>query len=364
MYIRKSYPSVRDGFTLAFIPGSDIRGLFLLIILSALLSFFSIAEYLKVAQSALAEIDVWHNANIRGLAASPLQQRILSFIIPDILNKLTGLSFFACYILERFTFLFLSSISIICLSSIYLGFNSSLAVGLLFFFFYNLTCLSHIQPAEEINILFFSVCYILIERQRFYGLILAGMIGATAKQTIVFIVPIYIAYNLIRSGPGWGLLWRSFALGAAIVLVISIISIYYSDYEGRPYLGGFFQYYYNTRVILNLDVQALLFLFVTIIPSALIIKSWSCQPALVRSAVLVMPFYLVPHYLISKVDEFRTFMPLFVLIDIGIVIYIQSMNGSRSRSKEDRALLEEPLDLRVTSNKTDYFNFSCDPTKK
>lgn len=287
--------------------------------LSILLSFLSMVEYAKVAGSIFAAWDGWHYANMTGQAPSPLQQRVLSFLIPEALHQGLGLSILHSYLLERFAFLVLAGGAMFMLAVRFVSTEKSLTALILFFMFYNLSSLAHIQPAEEINIFIFALCFLLIDSKRFGLLLLAAAVGATAKITIIFIAPIYFIFCLLTRRPFARTLLETSVLASVIIAIAAGIAQRYS--EPRDYLGGFWQYTYNNQQLANLQPQNLPFILVSLVPMACIFYSWRKQPAIIQATALACPLFVIGHYLISRVEEFRTFMPLAVTLLIGLLIF-------------------------------------------
>lgn len=296
--------------------------------LSVFLSFLSMVEYTKVAHGIFSAWDSWHYANMAGLAPSPLQQRVLSFLIPEALHQGTGLSILHAYLLERFVFLSLAGAAMFILALRFVSIERSLTAIIIFFLFYNLSALPHIQPAEEINIFIFSVSYILIDSRRFGLLLLTAAIGAAAKTTIIFIAPIYFIFSILtRRGLMRTILETSILTGVIGAIAIGI-AYHYSG--PRDYLGGFWQYAYNTKQLTKLVPQNFPFIFISLVPMGCIIISWKKQPVIIQSTALVCPLFVIGHYLISRVEEFRTFMPLAVTLFIGLLIFSSQLLQAHS----------------------------------
>lgn len=308
------------------------RPLVIGIALSVLLSFLSMIEYAKVAGGIFAAWDGWHYANMAGQAPSPLQQRVLSFLIPEALHQGLGLSILHSYLLERFAFLALAGGAMFMLAARFVSTEKSLTALILFFMFYNLSSLAHIQPAEEINIFIFALCFLLIDSNRFGWLLLTAAVGATIKTTIIFIAPIYFIFCLLTRRPLARTVLETSVLSGVIIAIAAGIAQHYS--EPRDYLGGFWQYTYNTQQILNLAPQNLPFILVSLVPMACIFYSWKWQPTIIQATALVCPLFVIGHYLISRVEEFRTFMPLAVALLIGLIIFSSQLIQAQSTNLE------------------------------
>lgn len=308
------------------------RPLVIGIALSVLLSFLSMVEYAKVAGGIFSGWDVWHYVNMTGQAPSPLQQRVLSFLIPEALHQGLGLSILNAYLLQRFVFLAIAGGAMFMLAARFVSTEKSLTALILFFMFYNLSSLAHIQPAEEINIFIFALCFLLIDSKRFELLLLTAAVGAAVKITIIFIAPIYFIFCLLTRRPLVRTLLETSVLAGVIIAIAVGIAQHYP--EPRDYLGGFWQYTYNNQQLANLQPQNLPFILVSLIPMACIFCSWRKQPAIIQAAALVCPLFVIGHYLISRVEEFRTFMPLAVALFIGLLIFSSQLIQAQPISPE------------------------------
>lgn len=293
------------------------------ITLSVFLSFLSMVEYTKVAHGIFSAWDGWHYANMAGLAPSPLQQRVLSFLIPEILHQGIGLSILHAYLLERFVFLSLAGAAMFMLAVRFISTERSLTAIIIFFLFYNLSSLPHIQPSEEINIFIFALSYILIDSRRFGLLLATAAVGAAVKTTIIFIVPIYFIFSILTRRTWTRTILETSILASVIGAIAVGIALYYSG--PRDYLGGFWQYAYNTKQIAKLIPQSFPFIFISLIPMTCIFISWKKQPIIIQATALACPLFVIGHYLISRVEEFRTFMPLALTLFIGILIFSRQL---------------------------------------
>ncbi len=297
------------------------RGLALMLALG--LSYFSLIAYIQAAASIFNTWNDWHLDNLHNLAPSPLQYRVLSFLFPHLLAKLFHINIVNAYLWERFFFLFLVGYFLFGFARQWFQVERSALVVVLFFLFYNLTARPHIQPAEEPNIFYFLLAFMLMERSRFWWLLFVCILGAATKQTIVFIVPIYLVYQVLETRR---LGWRDVLRTALLTIVIAVVQLGILAYYGsdRPYLGQFWQYEYNLKQLTSGVWPAYNFLFVSLIPMVFIFFSWKKQPTIIQAVALIIPFFTAGHFLISRVEEFRTFMPLALVTLPGFLLIIQS----------------------------------------
>lgn len=81
----------------------------------------------------------------------------------------------------------------------------------------------------------------------------------------------------------------------------------------RDYLGGVWQYRYNIANMLDLNLMFYPYLLVSLLPFIFILFTWKNQPKIIKAIAFVIVPFLIGHFLISRVEEFRTYMPLALL---------------------------------------------------
>ena len=152
------------------------------------------------------------------------------------------------------------------------------------------------------------------------ALLFYGFVGALTKSTIAFIVPIYFFFRIFRDKK---LELSNVLYTALLSTVVMSVALSIRSYYGmeRYYLGGLWQYDRNITHLRSLDLMAYTFLLIAIVPVIVVAISWRNQPALVKSvAVCTVPF-ASGHFLISRIEEFRTIMPLAPLLLLSVVIF-------------------------------------------
>jgi hypothetical protein len=279
--------------------------------------------FVHVGSGILQSLPSWHEAHIANAAPSPLQFRLFSFFFPALLHKF-GMGIIDAYLLERFLSLFLAFLVFynVCVRFGLSALESLMLVSMLCLY-YAASTQAHIQPAEEPNLLAFAVViYLLVatmdDRLRFAILVPVFVLGAFNKDTVGFLIPLILIHQMVN-GAGWRR-----AVGIASGLSILFIAIYVGIrlFYGtdRPYLGGFFQYSENYRFIMQHPVKGLMWLIPSLIPLALILLRWSYAPIIAKCFIPSVIFFLVGHLTISRIEEFRTYTPLALILWPSVMV--------------------------------------------
>ncbi len=296
-----------------------------IVILSAFLSYVLLIEYYKIMLPIIDSIQSWHQSHIDGTAPAPLQFRVLSFLLPEYIHQVTSLSFVSIYFAEKFLFTWMALIAYYYVARHFLSAVMSIVLVMLFSFIYILTIFAHMQPAEELNLFFFMLAYVMLIQRHIMLLLLVLVLAILNKSTIVFFIPIFFFYHYLEKR-----VWRENLLYTTL-LTLLIFSIYFAVriYYGieREYWGGLWQYDYNMQELTLGHFYSYHFLFITFVPLIFIVKSWLVQPSLVKSVSLTFPLFFLGHFLISRIEEFRTFLPVGAILLLGFFIYIKHVSS-------------------------------------
>jgi len=295
--------------------------LILITLYTLFLSYISLVEYYKVISPILNSWTGWHQSHIDGMAPAPLQFRVLSFMIPEFFSHLIHAPIKYIYLAEKFTFTWLSFLLYYYFAKQYLPKHMAIILITVFSLIYNLTILAHFQPAEEINLFLFILAFFTITKQRTDLFLLIIFVAIFNKSTTVFLIPIYFLYHYLNAMP----LKRNI-LNATLATII-LFSVYFAIrlWYGldREYWGGLWQYGYNFNELIKIHLYSYHFLFITFIPLYFILKSWHIQPNIVKSVAIMFPLFFIGHFLISRLEEFRTFLPIGTILLLGMFIYFE-----------------------------------------
>ncbi len=302
-----------------------VRGL-LLQTVAAVLAGISVELYYLKTRFMLDAFDSWHASIMRIEQAAPIQYRVISYWIPELITRALGIEPWLAYLFERFFFLYLVAVLFYGFSRRWLSSAESVLTLLAFFYLYNLSVYAHFQPAEEINLLVFLLGFMAIERRKFGWLLLVMALGTLNKQTVVFLIPIHAAYEAIRA--------KEFTLSLAarsLILAFTFFALRFAvrfAIGERPPYTDLWQIEYNLRYLESLDPRGLYFLLPSLIPMGLILASWRVQPILMRALTPTIVLFVISHFLIARLLEFRLFMPLaFVTLPATILFFRQFISS-------------------------------------
>lgn len=289
------------------------RKIIFIIIFCISLSYLSVVEYYKVSYHIFDSWEEWHLKHMTNEMGAPLQYRIISYLIPEVIIKITHIDTWKAYLFERFIFLFLTGFFFYFYSLKLTKNNELLSIlyVVIFFYLYNLTSYSHFQPAEEINTFIFLLAFYFIYSRKFYWFLVIVCVGAFNKSTVVFLIPTYFFYEiLIEKKIDLKLIGKTF------LVTLLFFEIYFGIrmvLGRRAYFCEFWQYKNNITHLINRNILYYNFLFPSIIPFILIIISWNRQPVIIKALAPTIILFTLGHFLISILLEFRTFMPLSLL---------------------------------------------------
>lgn len=291
-------------------------------------STLSTFEYIKVSyEKCFAELPGWHQAHLANQAAAPLQYRILSYAIPELLAR-AGVPIGIAYIAERGAFLCAANYVFFFLCRRWLGTLETLFACTCLTLFYALSSFPHIQPAEEINLFAFALGLWFV-RERYFGALLALVtVAAFNKETVGFLIPFYFAWEARATGV-------AFALRRSAALAFALAAVYVGIRVGlgtdRPYLGGLWQIRHNASMVVSDPFLGLFFVVPSLAPAAWIaLRRRRIDPFF----VLFLPsllLFVAGHLAISRADEFRTYAPLALMtIPASILLLKESVRRRRA----------------------------------
>jgi hypothetical protein len=262
----------------------------------------------------------FHHKLINGTFLTPIQYRLISYYLPELIHKVFHISLKLSYIILRYIWVSLSLI--IFHKYLKKWFNERIAhFGTLYFgimFFW--TIRKNIEnQSEPLNILLFVISLILIIDEKYYLLLITIIIGSFNKLTIIFIPAIYFLYNYKRLN-FWQLVFRTFLLFLPVFIICGGLRYYFRK---NPYQCDLIQLSYNLSSIYNIAKPIILFNLFWILP---FIKFRS-KPIFFKRVFLIVPLFVLLHFLIGIVYETRLFLPLApILIPMGLLTIFGNKN--------------------------------------
>ena len=297
-----------------------------------LLKFGSVYFFVALIelQAKLSVTPAWYDGTLVGNHSLLLafqytnneQSRLLQFYIPEAFARLLGLSVINAYILQRWLFVFLA---LLCFHA-YLRkwFDARLALA-------GVMSLAAIMPLSYFNDLQESAPLLLLtflsglwaireHRTGWYMLILA--VGAVNNETMLFLPSVYFCYGF--NGLQWrrlgGLVLATLASSLPAFLLVGAIRYLNRD---RPHLGPVWQLPNNIESLLGqlksspLDYWRAYYFYIFFIFGALWVYAflkYARKPLFLRRAALMIPLFVLGHFLTGRIHEVRQFVPLSFLI--------------------------------------------------
>lgn len=264
-----------------------------------------------------------HKSIIDGTACTPHQYRILVPYLAEFLQRM-GIYFKESYVIIRAMADLLGAI----LFHIYLKkwFTTKVCVIGVLFYLGILPLVyprSYFQSIDSLNFLFFLIGYILIRERKDIFLFPLLFISMFNRETSIILILVYLFFRFDE------LNIKQLGINVFLLFIISMGTYFgiRSFYEtSKPY-SDFFYFFSNLKSPLSYIYTILLF-------NIFLFYAWydfGNKPKFLRRSSLMIPFFLIIHWMISIVQEIRLFLPLIpIVIPLGLI----SMFGIEKKEKE------------------------------
>jgi tetratricopeptide (TPR) repeat protein len=282
-----------------------------------------------------------HKQVIAGIAPAPIQYRIFVYYIAEGLMRL-GLSFDWSYWLIRWFFVFAGALLFHLYLRKWFEDGVCLAGTLFMFAVLPLTYWGYfMQPTDPANFVFFLLAYWLI-RDRKDALLAPLLFVATFNREAPVILPlVFLIYRYDE-------LPASELIGKFLLFCFSTGIVYF----GLPRIMGVRNAYEEIFVFARNIRDYRAFLYPALLLSVFIILPWkdfARQPKFLKRSALMIPFFLVLHYLITLPRETRLFLPLLPIIvpmGLGVMFGRKEIDSAepavQSPGKLQRLVIEHP----------------------
>lgn len=297
-----------------------------------LLKFGSVYFFVALIelQAKLSATPAWFNGTLDGNHRLLLafqytnneQSRLLQFYIPEAFVRLLGLSVINAYILQRWLFVFLV---LLCFHAylrkwfdVRLAFAGVMSLAALM----PLSYFNDLQESSPLLLLTFLLGLWAIREHRtgWYMLILA--VGAVNNETMLFVPSAYFFYGF--NGMKWRRLGRLTlaTLATSLPAFLLVGAIRYLNRD-RPHLGPVWQLPNNIEGLLGqlksspLDYWGASYFYTFFIFGALWVFAflkYARKPLFLRRAALMIPLFVLGHFLTGRIHEVRQMVPLSFLI--------------------------------------------------
>ncbi len=255
------------------------------------------------------------------------QSRLLQFYIPEAFRFLFGLSIPSAYILQRWLFLFLAFIAFHFFLRKWFDAKTSFAGVLFLASIMPLSYYNHLQESAPFLLLTFLLALWAIREQQTIWYAVLLFIGAFNNETILSLPLVYFCYNFKRFEIRHILRLSLRTIGICTPAYIAAGVIRYINRD-RPHLGGAWHLPDNIEGFLGnikftpLEYWQAEYLYIFFIFGALWIFAfinYSKKPLFLQRAVLLIPVFLIIHFLTGIIKEVRQLLPLiFIIIPMAL----------------------------------------------
>lgn len=277
------------------------------------------------------------------------QSRILQFWIPELLHRLLSISIEDAYILQRWTLVFLAYVCFHKYLRKWFDPAASFAGALFLAAIMPLTYFNHLQESAPLLLLTFLLGLWAIRENRIVCLLVVFFIGGLNNETMLILPLAYCAYNFKTFRPAdlLPLGWKTFLL--SLPLLVTVGTIRYIT-RHRPHGDDPWQLPYNIKGILSslrilgspeltfLQMHRAVYLYIFFVFGAFWI--YAClrlkdKPLFLRRASVIIPLFILGHFLTGIIYEVRQMLPLGFLIIPMALSYIfpvstQGGNGGKA----------------------------------
>ena len=250
------------------------------------------------------------------------QSRLLQFYIPEAFVHLLGLSVINAYILQRWLFVFLA---LLCFHAylrkwfdVRLAFAGVMSLAAVM----PLSHFNDLQESSPLLLLTFVLGLWAIREHRTGWYMLALAVGAVNNETMLFLPSVFFFYGF--NGLHWKRLGRLAlaTLASSLPAFLLVGAIRYLNRD-RPHLGEAWQLPNNIEGLLGqlksppLDYWRAYYFYIFFLFGALWVYAflkYARKPLFLRRAALMIPLFVVGHFLTGRIHEVRQMVPLSFLI--------------------------------------------------
>lgn len=267
------------------------------------------------------------------------QSRLLQFFIPEAFVHLLGVSVIHAYIIQRWLFVF---VALVCFHAylrrwfdVRLAFAGVMTLAAIM----PLSFFNDLQESSPLLLVTFLLGLWVIREHRPGWYVLILIIGSINNETMLFLPLVFLLYNY--TGVELRRLGRLIlvTLGTSLPAFLIVATIRYVNRD-RPHLGGAWHLPDNVAGVLGglkslpLDYWQASYLYLFFIFGALwvfAILSYSRKPLFLRRAVLMLPAFMIGHFLTGRINEVRQMLPLsFVIIPMAFFYLFPAMETDKT----------------------------------
>jgi hypothetical protein len=270
------------------------------------------------------------------------QSRLLQYYIPETLRRVFGLSINNAYIFQRWAFIFLA---FICFH-FYLKkwFDTKLSfVGVAFLAaIMPLSYFNHLQESAPLLLLTFLLALWAIREHKLFWYMVILFIGALNNETMLVLPLVYFCYNIEKFE--FRHLWRLsvITLGSCLPAYAAAGIIRYITRD-VPRLEKVWQLPDNIQGVIEhirftpleyWDAEFLYFVFLFGAFWVFSFLAFSDKPLFLKRAAIMLPIFVIIHFMVSIIKEVRLLLPLsFIIIPMALFSLFPLQQNSESDLK-------------------------------
>ena len=269
------------------------------------------------------------------------QSRLFQFLIPEALKQCFGISIINAYILQRWLLVF---VTLLCFH-FYLKrwFDTRLAfTGVLFLaVIMPLTFKNDLQESTPLLLLTFLLALWAIREHHTVWYMLVISLGALNNETVLILPLVFLFYNFedFRLKSLIKLAWIT--LVSSLPAYVIVGTIRYITRES-PRLAPLWQWDNNLKGILKQigafpwDATYFFVFFIFGFFWLYAFLGYSRQPLFLKRAALMVPFFVLAHFLGGMINEVRLMLPLsFVIIPMALLYLFPPKDSEEVREATD-----------------------------
>ena len=255
------------------------------------------------------------------------QSRILQFLIPETLRRVFGISITNAYIFQRWLFVFLAFICFHFFLRKWFDTKLSFAGVVFLAAIMPLSYYNHLQESAPLLMLTFLLALWAIREHKIFLYVVILFIGALNNETMLVLPLVHFCYNFKKFAFRHLLQLSATTIIRCLPAYAAASSIRYltRDY---PRLAKFWQLPDNIQGVIEhiqytpLEYWDAEFLYFVILFGAFWVfafLAFSDKPLFLKRAAIMIPVFVIIHFMVSIVKEVRLFLPLsFVLIPMAL----------------------------------------------
>ena len=284
------------------------------------------------------------------------QSRLLQFLVPEGISRVSGLSVRHAYLLQRWLWVALALILFHLYLRRWFSDGAAFAGSCFLAAVFPLTYRNDLQESAPLLMVTFLLGLWAIRADRPWWFAGALLIGALTNETTL-VLPVVFFFNRLRGwrpGSLWAAGWRTVAVAVPAFVATGVIRYITRDQE---HLGGAWHWGENLRGIRTeltlspFDWYQASYLYIFFIFGALWVYAYvhfRRHDRFVRATLLMVPLFVVPNLITGIIGEVRQMLPLaFVVIPAAMMALFPDDVRRESAQPSGESDSEPPVEVVI-----------------